>query len=154
MPGYFADTSALAKRYISEVGSQWLRGRLDPATGAQTFIVRLAAVELVAAITRRERAGSISQADAQTARATFLRDLISDYQVVEVTAMLVQRAVDVAAAHALRGYDAVHLAAALEVNTLLIASTEPPLTLISADAELNAAALAERLAVEDPNSHP
>jgi hypothetical protein len=34
---YFADTSALAKRYISETGSAWVRGLLDPAAGAQAF---------------------------------------------------------------------------------------------------------------------
>jgi uncharacterized protein len=79
---YFADTSALAKRYISETGSAWVGGLLDPAAGAQTFIVRVAAVELIAAVTRRERAGSISATDATTARTAFERDLDSEYQVV------------------------------------------------------------------------
>jgi hypothetical protein len=56
--------------------------------------------------------------------------------------------------HALRGYDAVQLAAALELQTVLTASGLPALTLVSADAELNAAAAAEGLTVEDPNLHP
>lgn len=154
MADYFADTSALAKRYISEAGSAWVRGALDPAAGAQTFIVRIAAVELIAAVTRRERAGSISLADAITARTTFERDLDSEYQVVEVTVALVRRAMNLAAAHGMRGYDAVHLAAALEVNEALVASASPAPVLISADVELNAAAVAEGLVVEDPNAHP
>jgi len=51
--------------------------------------------------------------------------------------------------HGLRGYDAVQLAAVLEIH-----ATDPSLTLLSADAELNAAALAEGLTVDDPNLHP
>jgi uncharacterized protein len=154
VPVYFADTSAMAKRYISETGSAWLRGLLDPATGGEAFIVRLAAVEMIAAITRRERAGSLSAGDAATARTAFRHDLTTEYQVVEVTEALIERAMALAEAHGVRGYDAVQLAAALEVNALLVASGLPPLLLISADAELNAAATATGLAVEDPNSHP
>ena len=50
--------------------------------------------------------------------------------------------------------DAVQLAAALEINTQRIQAGLPPVTLLSADAELNAAALAEGLAVDNPNDHP
>ena len=56
--------------------------------------------------------------------------------------------------HALRGYDAVQLAAALEANDERIANELSPLALISADDELNAAAKAEGLTVEDPNDYP
>jgi hypothetical protein len=55
--------------------------------------------------------------------------------------------------HALRGYDAVQLAAALNVNSAC-AAAGAVFTLVSADGELNAAARAEGLAVEDPNLHP
>ena len=60
-----------------------------------------------------------------------------------------QEASRLADSHVLRAYDAVQLAAALDVHRL-----DPSLTLLSADVELNAAALAEGLAVDDPNSHP
>jgi len=43
----------------------------------------------------------------------------------------------------------VQLAASLEVR-----SQVPALTLVSADAALNAAAMAEGLLVENPNTHP
>ena len=42
MPIYFVDTSALAKRYVNEPGSAWLRALLNPTTGAETLIVRIA----------------------------------------------------------------------------------------------------------------
>lgn len=43
---------------------------------------------------------------------------------------------------------------ALEANTQRVARGVPPATLVSADAELNAAATAEGIAVDDPNGHP
>ena len=51
--------------------------------------------------------------------------------------------------YALRGYDAVQLAAALEVWAQI-----PTTILISGDGDLNAAATAEGMPVEDPNTHP
>jgi hypothetical protein len=56
--------------------------------------------------------------------------------------------------HGLRGYDAVQLAAALEVNALCVASGLPTLTFVCADVELNAVATSEGLLVENPNNYP
>ncbi|MEN3333399.1 MAG: uncharacterized protein V7641_2764 [Blastocatellia bacterium] len=58
--------------------------------------------------------------------------------------------------YALRGYDAVQLAAALDVQSYLssLTKTKSGLTMISADIELNATAAAEGLTAEDPNAHP
>ena len=51
--------------------------------------------------------------------------------------------------HILRAYDAVQLAASLEIW-----SQDPSLALVSADRDLNAAAISEGRSVEDPNAHP
>jgi uncharacterized protein len=59
-----------------------------------------------------------------------------------------------ARAHGLRAYDAVQLAAALEVNRSHQTGGSGPVTLVSAADALNAAATAEGLTVEDPNAHP
>ena len=69
-----------------------------------------------------------------------------------MTPALVTHAMMLAETYALRGYDAVQLAAALAVDIRYRASGLL-LTLVSADAELNVAAATEGLAVEDPNSH-
>ena len=61
---------------------------------------------------------------------------------------------DLAQAYGLRGYDAVQLAASLDVNAERRGYGLPPLTLVSADADLNQAATAEGLAIENPNDHP
>ena len=106
--------------------------------------------ETVAAITRRERGGSITPPDAATAVGDFQLDFARQYFIIEVSAPpLVTQAASLARKHALRGYDAVQLAAALDTQARL-----PSLTLLLADVDLNAAALAEGLAVDDPNSHP
>jgi len=60
----------------------------------------------------------------------------------------------VSAAEILRAYDAVQLAAALEVKRIYQTGGLGPVILVSADQELNAAAVAEGLLVDDPNSHP
>ena len=56
---FFVDTSALGKRYIAETGSIWLRSLLNPATGNKVVIARTTAVEMIAAISRRERGGTL-----------------------------------------------------------------------------------------------
>jgi predicted nucleic acid-binding protein len=75
------------------------------------------------------------------------------FAVVDIPPSVIERATDLAEKHALRGYDAVQLAAALAVHSMS-QSHLLPYILISADAELNAAAAAEGLLVEDPNQHP
>ena len=149
MAVYFLDTSAVVKRYIQETGTAWVQALTAPAAGHSLFLVRITLVETVAAVTRRQRGGQISTQDAATALADFHYDFGRQYVIVEVSAPLVGYAASLARSHALRGYDAVQLAAALEIH-----SRAPSLTLLSADAELNAAATAEGLAVDDPNLHP
>ena len=53
----------------------------------------------------------------------------------------------------LRAYDAVQLATVLEVHNERTALGLSPLTLLSADTDLNDAAIAESLIVDNPNNH-
>jgi hypothetical protein len=64
------------------------------------------------------------------------------------------RAMALAHNHILRGYDAVQLAAAMEFSAERVNAGLPALVFVSADVALNAAAVAEGLAVDDPNTHP
>jgi predicted nucleic acid-binding protein len=146
---FFLDTSTVLKRYVLETGTAWVQAIAAPAARHSLFIVRITLAETVAAITRRERGGTITPHDAATALADFELDFARQYRIVEVSAGLVAQAATLARKHALRGYDAVQLAAVLEIH-----ATDPSLTLLSADADLNAAALVEGVTVDDPNSHP
>ncbi len=83
----------------------------------------------------------------------FRRHLAQRYVILELTPALFTRAMFAARKHGLRAYDAVQLTAALETDRLLRDDGFGPLTLVSADKPLNAAASAEGLAVDDPNTH-
>lgn len=153
MAAFFIDTSALAKRYITETGTHWVQGLTDQVSGNTLYIARITLVELVAAISRRRKNGDLTPADAAATLSDVRADFASDYQMIEITAALVSQAEALADRHALRGYDAVQLAAAVQVNDAYTASRQPAVTLVSADLELNAAAAAEGLGVDDPNTH-
>ncbi len=153
MAAYSMDSSAAAKRYLSETGSIWVQGLFTVKPPNEFYAAATTSVEVVAAITRRARGGTISQSRAARRCAVFLADLDIDFEVVNVTEDLLREAVSLAQIHALRGYDAVQLAAGIEINRLRTALGLTPLIFVSADRELNAAALAEGLATEDPNAH-
>jgi len=146
---YFLDTSAVVKRYVQETGTAWIRTLAASATGHFIYLARITEVELTSALARRRGQPGLSVAEARTALGLFRQDLAQDYRIAEITVPLLQRAALLADTHTLRGYDAVQLAAALEVRFQV-----PLLILISADADLNTAASAEGLSVEDPNTHP
>lgn len=94
------------------------------------------------------------QTDVENALNIFRHDVVNNYFVVEVTKDLLERAIVLAIKHALRGYDAVQLATALETNDERIKEGLSTIILVSADKELNDAATVEGLLVEDPNDFP
>lgn len=154
MAGFFCDSSAIVKRYVNETGSNFVDGLTDLKSGNVILLARITRVEVTSAIARRLKNASLTTAAAQNALAAFQHDLTNNYFTVEITPVLLTSAMSLATKHALRGYDAVQLAAALETNDERIANTLTPLTLLSADTELNAAAQAEGLNIENPNNYP
>jgi len=81
---FFLDTSTVLKRYVQETGTAWVQSLAAPAVRHSLFVVRITLAETVAAITRRERGGSISPQDAATALADFQLDFTRQYRVVEL----------------------------------------------------------------------
>ena len=78
--------------------------------------------------------------------------LRSGYTALSMTDRIVHSAMDLVQRYPLRGYDAIPLASALQVNAQCAALGIPGPVFVSADNDLNAAA--EGLAVDDPNAHP
>lgn len=154
MTDYFLDSSALVKRYITEPGSQWVSNLFDPLLNHGFFIAAITGVEITAALTRRARGGSITLHDSALARSQFKSDYQTEYQIVEINSVVIASAISLAEKYGLRGYDAVQLAAACAVNDIAIANDVSIITFISADNELNTAALGEGLIVDNPNSYP
>ena len=153
MAAYFFDSSALVKEYTEETGSLWVRSLTIPSRGTRIFISKIAGVEVVAAIARKSLVQGHLRAKLQNAILEFKRDFIPRFRIVDLSTSLVLSAMNLAERHGLRGYDAVQLAAVLEVNAEYSAFGSH-CTLVSADLELNAAAAAEGLIVENPNNHP
>ncbi|NES25567.1 MAG: type II toxin-antitoxin system VapC family toxin [Symploca sp. SIO3E6] len=153
MAVYFLDSSALVKRYISEIGSTWVLGLFAPALNHDILVAAVTGVEIIAAITRRSRGGSISASDATTVSNQFKSDWQTEYQVVEIRDNIISSGMMLAELHGLRGYDAIQLAAGRAVNQLCLVNNLPPIVFVSADEELNAAASNEGLVVENPNNY-
>ena len=136
----YLDTSALIKRYVNEAGStdvrEWIRSADDKAT---TLITR---AEMSAGINRLLRMKYLSRKDYDDALEEFHVDW-EDYHRLPVSETLVARADALACQYNLRGYDAIHLAAALTWQELL----DVPVTLVTYDRELAEAARASGMVV-------
>jgi uncharacterized protein len=106
----YLDTSALLKLYIQEAHSEDVDGLVSTAAGVGTGI--LAYTEMAAAMSRAARMRLISDGAARAAWDRFLGDW-PEFTRLKLSAALTERAASLAWDFGLRGYDAVHLAAAL-----------------------------------------
>ncbi|MEX0781004.1 MAG: type II toxin-antitoxin system VapC family toxin [Dehalococcoidia bacterium] len=139
MTRYF-DTSALAKVHLSEEGTGEVRELLRTARGALTSIITLP--ELTSALHRAVNRGRVRQDSSEQVRgnmATLWRSLVR----VPIDPRLIHAAEELVWRYRLRGFDGVHLASALSMQTQLRESVE----FVSFDGALRSAALGEGLAV-------
>ena len=153
MADYFVDSSAVVKRYINEPGSVFVDGLVNLEQENNVFLAQITRVEVAAAFARRRKGKTLADKDAVSALEFFFTDLADIYLTIEIKADLVIAATDLATKHALRGYDAVQLAAALAANRDLTEGGRDALTFVSADGDLNLAAVAEGLDVENPDHY-
>ena len=138
MIAYF-DTSAIIPLIIEEPASGTCSRLWNEATRVAS--VRLLYPEARAALARARRLRRIT--DRQLLRAIAeLSSIITQVDHVELTAQLAHAAGELAHAHGLRGYDAVHLAAAASV-------ADDELVLVTGDADLAAAAASLGIALTD-----
>ena len=153
MSAYFLDSSALVKRYVAETGTLWVQALVAPSTRHKLLITRITWVEVLSALARRQRDGSLSSAQVDGSVRSFRYDLGTQYQVIEFSRELAETAGQLVRKHPLRAYDAVQLASALRVQLDLVQAQAPPLTFICADDHLLAVAQAEGLRTDNPNQH-
>jgi predicted nucleic acid-binding protein len=154
MPIYFFDSSALAKRYVAEAGSNWVKSICNPA--AQNIIAcsNLTEVEVSSAFCRRCREEHITTSERDRLIATLHHDCNAEYYLLDVTNAIRDKAIDLLKNYLLRGYDAMQLATALVANQILVSHSLPALTFVCADNRLYNAATSEGLMVENPNNYP
>ena len=123
MANYFLDTSALAKLYHQEPGSDYI-DRIVEQTSTRSLISRLSIVEFESVLAIKTRTGEINEAALQVARRRFRADLARQRLIVAppvheghfqaARKLLVQYG----AAEGLRTLDALQLAIALDLHRL------------------------------------
>jgi uncharacterized protein len=154
MAEYYADSSVLVKRHVNEIGSDWVRSLTDPATENLIITTRLSFVEICSALNRRVRETSITALD----YAQMIDDVTNiwgtQYEIIEFTATVADRAKQLLESHPLRAYDAVQLASALLAQDALRVAGVTALNFLAADEQLLIAAQAEGMATDNPNHHP
>ena len=105
----YLDASALVKRYVAELGSPEVSSAISRAEVAGTALLSRAEVE--AALAKAVRLQALTQEEGLASLQVFRNEWL-DLMRVQVTEMVVAQAGNLAWDHGLRGYDAVHLAAA------------------------------------------
>ncbi len=154
---YYFDANAQVKYHLTEPGSSWVRSIVD-ATDSDgrsshvLFAAEISLVEVGAALASVERSGQIRRGMRDRALQAYLVLISSRYQMVSIRSPLLMDGVYLTQAHPLKGYDAIHLAAALEVQRRATAQ-ELSVVFVSGDRRLLTAARVEGLAVEDPYGH-
>lgn len=138
MIAYF-DTSAIVPLLITEPGSARAAQLWDVAD--RVVSARLVYPEGRAALAQAHRLGRLTARQLRAA-VDELDARYAELYFVEVDDLLARRAGEFAEAHGLRGYDAVHLAAADRLR-------ESELVVVAGDNALLAAATAEGLATAD-----
>ncbi len=141
MIAYF-DTSAVVPLIVSEPATERYIRLWNESS--RIVSVRLLYPEARAAFARANRMGRITPNQLASA-VTDLDSIIAEVDHVEITADLASAAGDLAQAHGLRGYDAVHLAAAHAV-------ADSDLVLVTGDTDLAAAASVLGISVAATNS--
>jgi predicted nucleic acid-binding protein len=117
----YVDTSSLLKLLIDEDGSD--RAELIWNTADVVASAALIVVEARAALAVATRGARLTAAQHRAAKGELVA-LVEELTIVEITEDLIVDAAEMAEQEALRGYDAVHLAAALTVGADLIMSAD------------------------------
>ena len=154
MDALFFDSSAVVKRFARESGTAWVLGLFKPSNENILFVARITSVEVVAALAKQGRIENLTQTEFDKSVRRFKRSLQNRFAFVEISESITNEAMDLAEKHELRGYDAVQLAAALKIHRRRIQLNLSTLIFVSADKDLNDAAIIEGLTVENPNNYP
>jgi len=117
----FLDSSALAKRYLEELGSDRVEKVLFSASSLGVSVICVP--EVISALCRCRRERKLSPQQYLKAKQAFLED-IEDSTVVNVTDQVVVRAIALLELWPLRSFDSLHVASAAEWSADLFVSAD------------------------------
>ncbi len=117
----YCDSSSFAKRYIEETGSD--RVEHICAEAAELGLSVLCVPEIISALNRRRREGTITGDHYHAAKCRLLED-VRDADIINLTAPVVGAAVIVLESSPVGTLDAMHVASALEWGTDVFVSSD------------------------------
>ena len=117
----FFDSSAFAKRFVDESGSDDVEALCDSTTTLGLSI--LCVPEVLSALNRRLREGALVRRQYAMAKRRLFED-VRDAEIVNLTGRVVMSSVDVLEESPVRAMDALHIACALEWGAELFVSAD------------------------------
>jgi predicted nucleic acid-binding protein len=105
------DSSAFAKRYVQEYGSEEIEAFLQRASELALCIILLP--EIISVLNRRLRERILSVNDYRKVKSQLLED-VSDATIVQITPAVISHSVKLLENNVLRAMDSFHVACALE----------------------------------------
>ncbi len=115
------DSSAFAKRYVLEEGSEILDSLLQQAS--QLALCAILVPEIISGLNRRLGEQVLTQDDYRQAKKQLMND-IHDAIILQITPAVISRAVKLLENNVLRAMDALHVACALEWQAELFISAD------------------------------
>lgn len=131
----FTDSSALAKRYIFEQGSEQINAILQDAS--ELAISMIIIPEIISALNRSVRQEIITNRQYQQLKNQFMAD-IRDAIILQVTNNVISRSITLLENHSLRTLDSLHIASAAEWNADLFVTSDKKQWLAAKDSGLAA----------------
>ncbi len=117
----FLDTSAFAKRYVAEQGSDKV---MEMCLKADSLVVSVICLpELISTLCRLLREKKLVKADYRKLKGDAMADL-TDVDICQITSEVLASVVSLLESHPLRAMDAIHLACALTVKPDVFVSAD------------------------------
>ncbi|MSQ12908.1 MAG: PIN domain-containing protein [Dehalococcoidia bacterium] len=134
---YYLDTSALMKRYRTELGTEAVRELVGNRSPEDVFVTsQITTLEVEAAAARALRGRMLEQEAYDVLLGWSAQDVGRVFALYPVTGETIRKAIDVTRTHGLRAGDAVHVATALEFTgsrsvVVLVTSDKELLTVVA-----------------------
>ena len=139
------DSSAFAKRYVLEDGSEIIEHLLQGAS--QLALCTISVPEIISGLNRRLREQILSKNDYRKIKRQLMED-VHDAIVLQLTPAVISRSVKLLEINILRAMDALHVACALEWQAELFATADRR----QLKAAKNAGILTEYIGQKDPSA--
>ena len=117
----FLDTSAFAKRYVAEQGSDKV---IALCLKADSFVISVICLpELISTLSRLVREKKLSKAEYRKLKGDAMTDLV-DVDICHITSEILVSVISLLESHPLRAMDALHVACALAVKPDIFVSAD------------------------------